>query len=520
MGKFYVTTPIYYVNDVPHIGHAYTTVAADTLARYHRSVGDEVFFLTGTDEHGAKIAEAARATGQMPKEYADAVTAEFKAAWRALDISNDYFIRTTDQRHETAVQAFLLELYRRGKIYKAKYEGRYCVGCEKFVTDEELVDGLCPDHLEPPTWHVEENYFFKLSEYQEPLIAALVDETNPNHYRVEPLARRNEVLGKLRVGLTDISISRASLTWGIPLPFDPSQTTYVWVDALLNYVTAIGYADDPREFARLWPADLHLMAKDILWFHAIVWPAMLMAAGQALPRQIFAHGFFTVEGQKMSKTLGNVIRPGQLIEKFGVDATRYLLLSEFPFGTDGDISIGTMVERYNADLANDLGNLVNRTISMINRYFGGEIPMPRALGEVTDHPEDSDLASVARAMFPRVSEAMDAISFTDAFSAIWALVGRANRYVEETAPWALAKTDRDRLSTVLYYLGESIRLVAQALWPVMPRVSTKIAGMLGTEIAVGRDAEKAYGWGLLKPGTRITAQPEILFPRIDTRKQP
>lgn len=518
MSKFYITTPIYYVNDVAHIGHAYTTIAADTLARYHRAIGDEVFFLTGTDEHGAKIAEAARSSGKTAKEYADLISAEFQAEWQRLGISNDYFIRTTDPRHGQAVQDFLQKLYDRGKIYKAKYEGRYCVGCEKFVTDEDLIGGVCPDHLVAPTWHVEENYFFRLSEYQEPLIKALLDADDPNHYQVDPPARRNEVLGKLRVGLTDISISRAALTWGIPLPFDPSQTTYVWVDALLNYITAIGYADNPQEFARLWPADLQLMAKDILWFHAIIWPAMLLAAGEALPRRIFAHGFFTVEGQKMSKTLGNVIRPRELVEKFGIDATRYLLLSEFPFGTDGDISIASMVDRYNANLANDLGNLVNRTISMINRYFGGEVPTPVGFEPTPEHPEDTDLVAIAQGLNHRVAEAFDALAFSDGFAAVWGLIGRANRYVEVTAPWTLAKTDRARLGTVLYYLAEAIRLTAQALWPIMPDSAGKIAAALGTQLLIGRDVERAYGWGTLTPGTRVAAKPEILFPKIETRK--
>jgi methionyl-tRNA synthetase len=518
MGKFYTTTPIYYVNDVPHIGHAYTTVAADTPSRYHRAMGDAVFFVTGTDEHGAKIADAAKASGRTPKEYADEISAAFRAAWQSLEVTNDYFVRTTDRRHEEAVQAFLQKLYDNGKIYKAKYEGHYCVGCEKFVTDDELVNGVCPDHLVPPTWHVEENYFFKLSEYQETLIKAITDESDPNHYEIGPVARRNEVLGKLRLGLSDTSISRAALTWGIPLPFDPSQTIYVWVDALLSYISAIGYGDDPQEFARWWPADLHLMAKDILWFHAILWPAMLLAAGERPPRSVFAHGFFTVNGQKMSKTVGNVIKPRELVDQFGADATRYLLLSEFPFGVDGDMSISSFIDRYNASLANDLGNLVNRTVSMINRYFGGEVPAPIDVEPQAQYPEDVSLVAVAREMVPRVAQSMNGVAFTEAFAAIWSLVTRANRYVEETTPWALAKTDRARLGTVLYYLAESIRLTAQTLWPVMPESTSKIAALLGSQLSIGGESSGPYSWGVLQPGTRVAPKPEILFPKIEVKK--
>ncbi|MHB8674806.1 MAG: methionine--tRNA ligase, partial [Candidatus Limnocylindrales bacterium] len=379
MSKYYVTTPIYYVNDVPHIGHAYTTVAADVLARYHRRRGDDVFFLTGTDEHGAKIAEAAAKHGVTPKQYVDEIVERFKTAWRELEVSNDFFVRTSDPHHEAGVAFFLETLYTSGDIYKGVYEGLYCVGCEQFKTEEDLVNGLCPYHNTAPKWYSEENYFFRLSRYQDALLRALTDANDPNHYVVNPPSRLNEVLGKIRLGLSDVSISRASISWGVPLPFDPSQVVYVWVDALLNYATAIGYPDDPTTFRRYWPANLHLMAKDILWFHAVLWPAMLIAAGLKPAREVFAHGFFTIGGQRMSKTLGNVIAPSDLVAAFGADAARYLLLTDFPFGSDGDVNLDGFVQRYNAELANDLGNLLNRTTSMVNRYYGGQIPTPGLL---------------------------------------------------------------------------------------------------------------------------------------------
>ncbi len=511
MGKFYITTPIYYANDVPHIGSAYTTVAADVLARYHRRRGDDTFFLTGTDEHGAKVAEAAAQHGVTPKAYTDEIVAHFKEAWRRLEITNDYFIRTTDPRHEAGVQAFLARLYDAGEIYKGKYEGLYCVGCEAYVSPEDLVDGLCPVHRRPPIVYEEENYFFRLSKYQDVLAKAIADESDLNHYDVAPTARRNEVLGKLRVGLSDISISRSSLKWGIPLPFDPSQTAYVWVDALLNYVTAVGYADDPASFSRYWPADVHLVGKDILWFHAIIWPAMLIAAGVKPPRLVFAHGFFTVNGQKMSKSLGNVITPGELLERFGADAARYLLLSEFPFGVDGDISLPSFVSRFNAELANDLGNLLNRTVAMLNRYFQGEVPAP---GPASG--SDEELKALALETAGELGARLDRLEFAEAIAAIRALVTRANKYVEETAPWTLARSDRARLATVLYNLAELERLVAELVWPFMPTTAETMVAQLGTQLGRGGGwSGQALQWGQLPPGTRATPKPTPLFPKIE-----
>jgi methionyl-tRNA synthetase len=504
MAKYYVTTPIYYVNDVPHVGHAYTTVAADVLARHHRLLGDEVYFLTGTDEHGAKIAEAAARVSQTPQQYVDVIVERFKDAWVALDISYDQFIRTSDPIHETGVAAFLDKLYSTGDVYKGTYEGLYCVGCEQFKTEDDLVNGLCPAHNRAPIVYSEENYFFRLSKYQEALVRALTDPDDPNHYLVSPPTRLNEVLGKLKLGLSDVSISRSSLTWGVPLPFDRSQVAYVWIDALLNYVTAIGYPDDRDEFRWRWPADLHLMAKDILWFHAILWPAMLIAGELALPREVFAHGFFTIGGQRMSKTLGNAIAPRDLVERFGADAARYLLVTAFPFGTDGDLNLQELSLRYNAELANDLGNLLNRTVSMINRYYGGIVPEP-----TSENTRDVELRLMASGLPDAVHQALGRIDFVAAAEAIRAVVSRANRYVEENAPWKLAKTDRDRLATVMYTLAEIERLVAVVVSPFMPKTSGRMLEQLGTNGLVSRE------WGALSPGTVVVAQPTPLFPRIE-----
>jgi methionyl-tRNA synthetase len=504
MPKFYITTPIYYVNDVPHIGHAYTTIAADVLARHHRRLGDDVFFLTGTDEHGAKIAEAAARNGMSPKEYVDRIVERFKDAWTTLEISNDYFVRTSDSSHEAGVAAFLEVLYRSGDVYKGTYEGLYCVGCEQFKTEDDLVNGLCPAHNVAPTWYSEENYFFRLSKYQDVLLKALTDSADPNYYAVNPPSRLNEVLGKVRLGLTDVSISRSSLTWGVPLPFDPQQVAYVWIDALLNYVTAIGYPDDPGQFQRYWPANLHLMAKDILWFHAILWPAMLLAGGQRPPREVFAHGFFTIGGQKISKTLGNVIAPSELVERFGADAARYLLVTDFPFGTDGDINLDGFVARYNAELANDLGNLLNRTVSMVNRYRAGVVPTPSK-----EQPIDLELRAAATGMFDQMAISFDSLEFVGASEALRAVVGRANRYVEETAPWKLARVDSDRLSTVLYTLAEVERLIAVAIWSFMPETSHRMLDQLGVP------TQTSTTWGATAPGTTMAGVPQPLFPRIE-----
>jgi methionyl-tRNA synthetase len=506
VSKFYLTTPIYYVNDVPHIGHAYTTIAADVLARYHRGRGDDVFFLTGTDEHGAKVAEAAAARGKSPKEFVDEIVGHFKAAWQQLDLSYDYFIRTSDVRHEDGVRKFFERWETSGDIYKGVYEGLYCVACERFYAEDELVDGLCPDHGTPPIPYSEENYFFRLSRYGDVLTKAINDSDDPNHYEIEPAARRNEVLGKLRLGLQDISISRASLSWGVPLPFDPSHTAYVWIDALLNYATAVGYGDDPAQFARYWPADLHLLAKDILWFHAVIWPAMLISNGVRPPRKVYAHGFFTVNGQKMSKTRGNVIAPAQLVERYGADGARYLLLSEFPFGTDGNVALNSMDQRFNSDLANDLGNLLNRTVSMVNRYYQGAVPPAGAV-----QPVDEELRRAAEGLGPQVERALDRLEFSVALEVTRSAVTAANRYVDATQPWALARIDRDWLATVLRTLVEAERLIALELMPFIPGSATRMLGQLGVDAA--NPGERR--WGAYPADGRVVPKPTPLFPKLE-----
>jgi methionyl-tRNA synthetase len=508
--KFYLTTPIYYVNDVPHVGHAYTTVAADVLARWHRLCGDDVFFLTGTDEHGAKIAQAAEKNRQSPREFCDHIVAEFAAAWKDLGITNDRFIRTTDPVHEKAVLFFLTRLFESGAIFKSKYEGLYCVHCEKFLSPEDLNEDLCcPDHKQKPVAHAEENYFFKLSGFREKLLEILTDEKHPQHIAVFPVERRNEIIGKLKTGLEDISISRAAVEWGIPLPFDKSQTTYVWVDALLNYISAIGYADNSDEFSKYWPADVHLMAKDILWFHSVIWPALLMAANLPLPRRVHAHGFFTINGDKMSKTLGNIIRPPEMIARFGADPSRYLLLSLIPFGADGDLSWKAMTERYNTDLANNLGNLVSRTLTMIEKYFQGTVPAPAETPRFSI-AEDLDKAG----------EHLTSIEFSRAIEQIQKAIDRANRHIESSAPWKMAKENNPALPTVLFDLLQSIALLSIYLLPFMPNTCRQIWEQLGEGQPLESTAaeylaarKKGTQPSFLRAGTSIK-KGGILFPRI------
>lgn len=509
--KYYITTPIYYVNDMPHIGHAYTTVAADVSARWQRLHGREVFFLTGTDEHGAKIAQAAAKNNQSPKAFCDGIVAGFKQAWESLDIVYDGFIRTTDERHEKTVQLFLQKLFDGGAIYKKNYEGLYCVPCEKFIAEADLNEDLCcPDHRQKPVHHSEENYFFRLSAYRDRLLEILSDENHPQHLAVYPVERRNEIIGKLRISLEDISISRAALEWGIPLPFDPDQTVYVWVDALLNYISAAGYGDDPAGFKQLWPADAHLMAKDILWFHSVIWPALLLAAGLPLPKKVFAHGFFTIGGQKMSKTLGNVIQPHQLIERFGVDASRYLVLSLFPFGTDGDISWEAMTDKYNVDLANNFGNLVSRTATMVGKYFDGKVPEP---GSGANRLSVQDELGQAAQYF-------QTLEFSRAIEQIQKAIDRANRHIEASAPWKMAKENNPDLGGVMFDLLRSIGLIALYLLPFMPSVCRTVWSQIG-ETGPAEDAARALfdAPGSVpafpRPGSPVT-KGAILFPRIQT----
>jgi len=519
--KFYITTPIYYVNDVPHIGHAYTTIAADVLARYHRLRGDAVFFLTGTDEHGQKVAKAAQERGLTPKAHADSMTVNFQKLWKKLDITNDAFIRTTDKEHVAVVQELLQKLFDQGELEQRTYEGWYCTPDERFWTEKEIVEGKCPDCGRPVEHISESNYFFLMSKYQERLIAHI--EQNPNYIR--PDSRRNEVLGFLKSQtLGDLCISRpkARLAWGIELPFDKDFVTYVWFDALVNYFSATRYlsppaagSTDPAAKEKFWwPADHHLVGKDILTTHSVYWSTMLMGLGLPLPGNIFAHGWWTQVGKKMSKSLGNVIDPHEVVDAYGADAFRYFVLREVPFGLDGDFSKETFVTRFNTELANDLGNLLSRVQTMIGKYFEGKIPTAGV-----EQPLDRELRETAAPILSRIDENLSTLAFTKYLHEVWTLVTRANRYVEENAPWTLAKkNDMARLGTVLYNLSESLRLIGLYLYPVMPLTSQKIWNALGRDkqIASCRLNEEQQ-WGKLTPGTAIQVGAQ-LFPRIDRNK--
>jgi len=519
--KFYITTPIYYVNDVPHIGHAYTTIAADTLARYHRLLGDEVFFLTGTDEHGQKVEKAAQERGLTPKAHADSMTVNFQRLWEKLEISNDAFIRTTDKEHIAVVQELLQKLHDKGEIVRRTYEGWYCTPDERFWTEKEIVEGKCPDCGRPVERISESNYFFLMSRYQERLVAHI--EANPDYIR--PESRRNEVLGFLRSQtLGDLCISRpkARLSWGIELPFDRDFVTYVWFDALVNYYSATRYlspsvkgSSDPTVREKFWwPADHHLVGKDILTTHCVYWSTMLMGLGLPLPGNIFAHGWWTQDGKKMSKSLGNVIDPHAVIDAYGADAFRYFVLREVPFGLDGDFSTETFVTRFNTELANDLGNLLSRVLTMIGKYFDGRIP---AAG--IEQPFDRELRETALVVPAKIDENLGTLAFTKYLHDTWALVTRANRYVEENAPWTLArKNDMERLGTVLYTLSESLRLIGLYLYPVMPSTSQKIWDALGVEKEIRASILKEeQPWGGLAVNTAIQPGAQ-LFPRIERKK--
>ncbi len=512
MGKtFYVTTPIYYVNDLPHIGTAYTTVAADALARYHRLKGEKVFFLTGTDEHGQHVARAAERAGVTPQEWADQMVTHFVEVWRRLNISNDFFIRTTDPKHVRVAQEFIQKLYDQGDIYLDVYEGWYCVPDESFWLPSQLVEGRCPQCGREVEMLQEENYFFRLSAYGDKVLEHI--QNNPDF--VQPEIRRNEVISFIRQGLTDQSISRKNLTWGIPLPFDSSQVMYVWFDALLNYVSAIDYGMDQPRFESIWPADWHLVGKEILRFHAIIWPAMLMAAGLPLPGHIYAHGWLTVEGEKMSKSKGNAISPHVLVDEFGVDAYRYYFLREFSFGYDGNFSRETLVARYNSELANDLGNLVSRVLAMVDRYRGGVIPEPRGAEE-----GDQVLEETSKLTFQDIERHFQSLSFNEVLASIWSFLKVVNRYVDETAAWDLNKdpSKAPRLDTVLYNQLECLRLAAVMIQPFMPDAAQKIWEQLGGEGPLSSCYLPASAsWGLLEPGGRIARGP-ALFPRIEARK--
>ena len=510
--KFYITTPIYYPSDNLHIGHAYCSVMADTMARYKRIQGYDVMFLTGTDEHGQKIEEKAKAAGITPKQYVDHVVSGIKDLWKLMDISYDKFIRTTDDYHEKAVQKIFKQLYDQGDIYKGSYEGWYCTPCESFWTETQLVDGKCPDCGREVRRTSEEAYFFRLSKYQDQLIKLF--EEHPEF--LEPASRRNEMLNNfIKPGLEDLCVSRTSFTWGVPVTFDPKHIVYVWVDALSNYITALGYgSEDDSLYQKYWPADIHLVCKEIVRFHTIIWPAMLMALNLPLPKKVLGHGWLILEGGKMSKSKGNVVDPVVLCERYGVDAIRYFLLRDIPFGSDGTFSNEALITRINSDLANDLGNLVSRTVAMVNKYFGGTIPTERTAGEF-----DEDLIALATATKAKVEAYADEMQFSQALTELWALISRTNKYIDETAPWVLAKDEanRARLAAVMYNLCEAIRIISILVSPFLPHTAPKIQAQLGAPAAV-LSWEQAGEWGLLPAGFSVQ-KGEIIFPRIDIAKE-
>lgn len=506
---FYITTPIYYVNDIPHIGHAYTTVACDAMARWNRMKGKRVFFLTGTDEHGEKIQKTASLKGLTPRQLADQVVTNFQALTPALTISNTGFIRTTEPRHYEAVHDLFRKSLANGDIYLGEYEGWYCVPDEAYWTDLQAEDGKCPTCGRPVERRKEPSFFFRLSKYQDRLLKFY--EENPRFIR--PESRRNEVIAFVEGGLNDLSVSRESLSWGIPVPDAPGHVIYVWYDALTNYLTGLGYPGKTPEIDAFWPADLHMVGKDILRFHAVYWPAFLMSAGLPVPKGVFAHGWWTVEGQKMSKSLGNVVDPFDMVKKYGADAFRYFLLREVSFGLDGDFSEKELVKRANSELADKLGNLLNRTLGMLGKYFDGAVPAPEG-----EDPADAALSGCAGETLAAVDRAMDDVAFHKALAAIIELVTKANEYVQSMQPWALAKDPgrRGRLGTVLYNALEAARVAALLMAPFTPTASQKMWGALvpGGGPVESERADRAGRWGGLAPGASLP-KACIVFPKIE-----
>ena len=507
--KFYLTTPIYYPSANFHIGHCYTTIIGDAIARYKRLCGYDVFYLTGTDEHGQKIQKKAIEAGVSPQEYVDEIVGNAKDLWKSLNISYDKFIRTTDKEHVECVQKIFKKLYDKGDIYKGEYKGLYCTPCESFWTESQLVDGKCPDCGREVNMVTEEAYFFKLSKYQD----RLVKYYEENSHFIEPVSRKNEMINNfIKPGLEDLCVSRTSFDWGIPVTFDPGHIVYVWIDALSNYISALGYlADDDSLYKKYWPANLHIVGKEIVRFHTIIWPIMLMALDVPLPEMVFGHGWLIIDGGKISKSLGNYKDPRDYIDAYGVDAVRYFVLREVPFGSDGNFSEEALINRTNGDLANILGNLVNRTIGMANKYFDGVV-------ENKNVSEDIDKALIKEAveLKDKVNSCMDTLEVSKALEAIFDLLRSCNKYIDETTPWVLFKDDskKDRLATVIYNLIESIRIATVFLQAYLPDTAKSIFKQINTDIT---DYDSTKTFGLYKSGTKVN-EPKVLFERIDTKK--
>ena len=500
MKTFYITTPIYYVNDSPHLGHAYTTILADIIARTQRQRGIETFFLTGTDEHGQKIFDAAKAKNVLPKEFVDSIVVSWKELFKKLQISNDSFIRTTDQNHELTVENIIKKMYEKGDIYKGNYSGLYCVACEAFYVEKDLENGFCPIHKTKTDYVNEESYFFKLSKYEKQILDYLESDKV-----ILPKNKKSEIVNRVKEGLKDISISRTSFNWGIKFPFDEKHIVYVWFDALINYISAIGYENNLNKitFDKFWPANIHLVGKEILWFHSVIWPGILFAIDVEPPKTVFAHGWWTVDGQKMSKTIGNVVDPNKMIEKYGLDAFRYFLLKGCSFGDDGDFSENLLKNTLNNELANELGNLVNRTTTLLSKFCNLKVPKP-----TKNELIDEELIKESQ-ILDQVLIEVDLYNLNEMHRKIWGFVKAVNKYLSDTEPWKLEKTDKERLATILYNTIESIRLIAILMYPIIPQTSEKIFKQLN----LAPQNYSQYKFGLLKEGHPIT-QGALLFEKI------
>lgn len=507
---FYISTPIYYPSDKLHIGHAYCTTIADSMARYKRLTDVDVLFVTGSDEHGQKIQRKAAEQNITPKEYVDKIVAGFQALWEKLNISNDEFIRTTEKRHYNVVQEIFKKIYDKGDIYKSTYEGLYCTPCETFWIERQLVDGKCPDCGRPVETVQEESYFFRMSKYQDRLLQFIED--NPDF--IQPVSRKNEMINFIKGGLEDLCISRTTFDWGIPVPIDNKHVIYVWFDALSNYLTAAGYLSDTEKFNKFWPADIHLVGKEIVRFHTIIWPIILMALELELPKKVYGHGWLVVDGDKMSKSKGNVIDPVALIDEFGADSIRYFLLREINLGLDGNFSREALIQRINADLANDLGNLLHRTLSMVNKFNGGLVKNTKVLEDV-----DTELIALAQNTVKQYQDSMDKMEISVAIRTVWNLISRSNKYIDLTGPWALAKDEskQERLQTVMYNLIESLRIISVLIAPFMPNTAPKIWKQLGLGEFSKVKFKDIKEWGTVMTETKVE-QPEQIFPRIEEEK--